>query len=53
MHKIYTVDVETSLLLPDRSEVILSGKEHYKAKSNERLDNLVQVKGEYILFVVY
>ena len=49
MYRIYTVDVETSLLLPDRNGGIMTGKEHYKTKINERLDNLIQVKGKFLL----
>jgi class 3 adenylate cyclase len=41
---VYTVDVETSLINPDRDAVVLTGKQHYQEKINRRLDNLVQTK---------
>lgn len=52
MYRIYTVDVETSLLLPDRNGGIMTEKEHYKTKINERLDNLIQVKGKFLLHLI-
>lgn len=44
--------METSLLIPDRDSRVLTGKQHYKAKINERLENLVQVKDpNYVMAV--
>ncbi|CAI2366775.1 unnamed protein product [Moneuplotes crassus] len=42
--KIYTINIESSFLLPDENTQILTGKENYREKVNNRLDNLVQTK---------
>lgn len=42
--KIYTVDVETSFLIPDRESYARTGKQVYAEKINKRFDNLIQIK---------
>lgn len=44
INKVYTVDVETGLIVPDKNAIVLTGKQHYQEKINRRLDNLVQTK---------
>ena len=44
INKIFTVDIDTSLLQPDEDDEILTGKQNYREKVNRRLDNLVQTK---------
>ena len=52
IHKIYTVDVETSWILEDRSSCNLTGKQHYNQKINERLENIVKIRDPNFKMVV-
>ncbi|CAI2386125.1 unnamed protein product [Moneuplotes crassus] len=50
IHKIYTVDCDTGMILPDNDYP--TGKEHYRLKINKRLENLVQIKDPNFRMIV-
>lgn len=52
VRRVFTVDVDTSRLVPDDASLAITGKDNYKTKINERLKNLVQIKDpNYVMAV--
>ena len=44
IHRIYTVDCDTTYIHPDEESDILTGKQHYQEKINRRIENIVHAK---------